>query len=505
MSYLTQFVFLIPVFEAFAARNRKLYLVGGCVRDWVLRIPVKDFDLCTDAPPEEIAYIMKKLGANVIDKLGGNYGTVHSVYQENDVEITTFRVDKDYPAGDRRPVVEFSTELKDDLVRRDFTINAMVATFDSVQKRFTLCVEEEIAVKGYKDLHAKVLCTPQEATKLMADDPLRILRMYRFAVRFGLTIDPELRQAARAFACHLKHISRERIQQELVKIARGIQAHEAFRLMMEDGVLQQFMPELAVQVGYDQWNTHHHLPLWEHTLDTVKNAVESASNYRTVLAALLHDVGKPFSCQYYYICQNCTPGSTARNHEAKFHDKVDDMPCWDCAIAGNTQNSKLMRMSFHGHDAVGADMAQEILERLKFSNDDVRDISLMIRGHIKYAQIAYSEEVNKKKLARRYVNEMKHLVWDMLALMRADKKAHAPQYTDTSGFESLAELVLTLDIKEVIENKTLINGVEIQKLLNIGPGKYLGAIIQDLKQAQLDGEVTTVEEAENWVLAFYRG
>lgn len=286
-----QFEFLQPVFNAFRRKGFKLFLVGGCVRDYLLAkdplsVTIKDFDLCTDAPMEETQKILSRLDDCVlVDKNGGNFGTIMCTLNGEDVEITTFRKNEEYAAGSRRPdldKLQFSKNIEDDLVRRDFTINAI-----AVDERGGLA--SGMCSKFMEDLKARVLRTPQEPGTLMRDDPLRILRMYRFAHRLGFKIDPALRQAARDCSVRLRHVSTERCHTELVKIAAGKDAPLAFREMMEDGVLRQLVPALAEQVGREVVGTP--LPQWELTLRFVQAMYDVAKgDHCAVFAGLFHDV-----------------------------------------------------------------------------------------------------------------------------------------------------------------------------------------------------------------------
>jgi poly(A) polymerase len=481
---MTDFTFLRPLFTAFEARGYKLYLVGGCVRDAMLDIPVKDFDLCTDALPAVTHEIMAALGANVIEKNGGNYGTVHSIFADEDVEVTTFRQDKDYPAGDRRPVVEFSTNLEDDLMRRDFTINAMAATLNTHPNGLSVVSDG----RGYHDLtDRKMLRSPQDARKLMSDDPLRILRAYRFAHRFGLTIDHDLRMAMRQFATHLRFVSRERIQVEMVKIAGGNQPEEAFREMMEDGVLHHLWPELSVQVGFDQQNPHHHLPLWEHTLDVVKHTKASGGNARSVLTALLHDVAKPHQFQLAYTCNKC--GGKLRVNHGKLYVEAVDCDC--LAAEGLHSMTTFVKKQFLGHDTLGAEMARSMMNRLKFSNDDVSAVALMIDLH----QMDLRAAPNPK-VVRRFANKVGDLAAEFIAFLKGDRLGHAPgEYSTIDYLEALEEGLKTMDLQEMVAPKLPINGNEVMEVLKISAGPTLGKVMKTIKQAVIDGDVVTREDA----------
>jgi poly(A) polymerase len=441
------------------------------------------------------------------------------VFGDEDVEVTTFRQDKDYPAGSRRPEVEFSTVLLDDLVRRDFTINTMAFRWNPNPGRSHVTLEHEGWAEdvwttdsrlelvdlfgGMNDLFNDcVLRSPQEAVKLMTDDPLRILRAYRFAHRFGLHFDDDLRAAVRQCATRLAVVSRERIQVELMKIAGGNQPEEAFREMMEDGVLQQFIPELANQVGWDQQNPHHHLPLWEHTLSVVFHTKANGGNARAVLTALLHDVAKPVQFQRVYKCNTCWVPFPDKCLIRVNHGKrpVEERTCMCGHGLGVAFGSAVMtfeKLQFLGHDFVGAQMCREILTRLKFSTEDVEAVAKMVDLH----QHDYRES-HKPKTVRRFANELGELAAEFIAFLKGDRLGHAPgAFSTTDYLEVLEENLKTVNVSEMVNPKLPIDGHFVMKQLGLRQGRELGTLMKALKEAFIDGTVVTPEEA----LAFVWG
>ena len=493
--YYPRFERFWPLVNAFQNKGFKIYLVGGCVRDVMLSRTPKDIDLCTDALPEQTIEIMDSLGANVIDKLGGNYGTVHTIWDSEEVEITTFRADESYTIGDRRPKVNFSTNVEDDLKRRDFTCNAMIAELipNYLDNHiYTKVIAEGTSLEGHECLFTKLLRTPIDPVISFSDDPLRILRAYRFAHQLGFQFDDDIRPAIRQVSTSLKYISRERVHDELIKIASTETASQAFREMMEDGVLHQIIPELTNQVGYDQDNHHHHLPLWEHTLEAVRQASIQKASYRVVLAALLHDVSKPISWQRVTKCTEC--GAKDRNHNPDLVEATFPCVCWDGDF-DRANNIYKVSKSFLGHDSMGADLTESILKRLKFSSKDIVDISTMVREHVNYAHGEWTT-----RNVRRFVNKLGELYQEHIQLMRADRLAHAPGYSDASSFDKLEQLIVTVDTTSLVTVKLPIDGHKVMALTGLKQGKELGSILKDIKQLVIDGSVTTEEEAIQVVL-----
>ncbi len=464
-----------PLHLAFALEWKKLYLVGGSVRDLMWGYPVKDWDFCTDARPEKVREILASAGAHLIEKNGGNFGTVHCVWNDLDVEITTFRVDKDYPMGDRRPVVEFSESLWDDLRRRDFTINA-------------LCLDAygslvDVSQLYEDDLARRYLTSPQNPLKLFQDDPLRIFRMYRFWFKYGLTIDPKLRMAARYCAPAVKLLSKERIHDELIKISQTPCPHEAFRAMMEDGIWHQIVPMLPWQVGYDQRNPHHDRTLWEHTLSTVEEARILTDDYRVILGALFHDIAKPGSLQLAYHCDQC--------YKSQRDEKVDPHAACDC---GGTYSRIVGHYTLH--DVRGADVTREILTGLKFSNEDIEFISGLVLHH----NIQYNSKWSNQA-TRRFLNRVGDLFDPLMVLTRADRLAHADSRKSIKHLEELEREAKWVPREQVIKPKPLVSGQVVMDLFLIKPGPRVGEILDQLLKAQIDGDVLTDHDAWKFLVA----
>lgn len=493
------FDFLKPVFKAFHEHGESIYLVGGCVRDQFLGIDIiKDFDLTTTATPDVIKNIMASLGANVIDKNGGNFGTIHSIYQGHDVEVTTHRADESYGQGNRRPRVNFSKNIKDDLGRRDFTINSMALNYNN---HGFILVDY---FSGLSDLLHGDLRSPQDPNTLMSDDPLRILRAYRFAARFGLRIDKKLRMAMRQHACDLRFISVERIQQELIKICGGPNPDEAFRAMMEDGVLIQscMLPEIAqVQIGYNQINPHHHLPLWEHTLEVVRQTALMGGNWRAVWTALLHDVAKPYSNQRVYKCLSCEAAGRKSKVRHSLHPSL--IPCEDpyymeCECSSNLpEKIEFEKMQYLGHDMLGAILARDIMGRLKFSNDDTDAVVRMIDAHQTDFRQAH-------KKIRRFANKFGDIAHEFIPFLKADRLGHTPgsEFSKIEDLERLEEAFKNIDVQEALAPKLPLNGNEVMDMLGMRPGKELGVIMKALKEAFVNDEVLTRGQAIEFVKSY---
>lgn len=474
------------LWKDFQNHGYSLNMVGGVVRDLLMNKTPKDIDLSTEAEPDQIKMIMQKLGAQIIDKKGGNYGTVHCIYKGESLEITTYRANESYERGNRRPVVNFSRNVEDDLVRRDFACNAVRADLVSLRPAphgdfwvVDLDTVSPTSQEGIACIRQGLISTPINASTSFSDDPLRILRAIRFKHTLEFEYETDIRPAIRQWAPYLKEISWERIHDELVKIAGTKTAALAFREMMEDGVLTYILPEVVCQLGYDQDNRHHHLPLWEHTLLAVDYAAQADLGYVSVLGLLLHDVSKPTSTQRVFECVACEKRTRV------WADKP--VVCEHC----EETNLTYLWRSFIGHDTQGAEVAERILRRIKFSLEDIEAIAKMIAGHIKYS---WQERPTDTQL-RRFVNDMGPLWETMIPFMVCDKLAHHPDHRDVTHLEQAATRIQQMDVTSLIKVKSFVSGHEIMEMFKLKPGPLVGQYTKPLIQAQIDGTVTSREEA----------
>ena len=430
-----QFEFLHPLVHGFQTVGFEIFLVGGSVRDYVLGQKVKDFDLCTNARPESVRTILEMKGANIIEKNGGNFGTVHCIWDGRDVEITTYRLDKKYETGSRRPEVEFADNLEDDLIRRDFTMNAMTMdVFGNINW------DSPMTKMGYDDLMHNVLKAPRDPNVMFREDPLRILRMYRFAHRFNMKVDRKLRQAARNYAPHLKHVSMERIQEEFKKICDGNNPHEAIREMVSDGVMERVMYGVHRFLGHasphdasrGMWR-----PTLEHMMAVVEHVSENGGNYQAVLATLF----------------------------------------------------------MLGDGVVSRDMGE-----LKFSNADLKAVETMSKMARNYLGLSWGEGWEESEV-RQFVTNCKGFHNEVLMIMKGDKLAREGNVLP--GVDDLEAAVAAMSqetIEFLVDPKPPLNGEEVKEMLNIKDGPFLGSILKELKQMAIDGQITTKERATEWLL-----
>lgn len=314
--------------EQVAAIINPVYLVGGSVRDELLGLIPKDFDFATPLQPAEIEQAVRVQGIKPF-LTGRRFGTIGFKLEGHMIEVTTFRSES-YQPGSRKPEVQFVHDITFDLSRRDFTINAMAKRPDG------RLVDP---FGGKADLKAKLIRTVGKPEERFREDPLRMLRAARFAAQLGFTIDPEteLRTGKRNY--HILEVSKQRWVQELDKLLTSENPTAGLQFLARTRLLNFMLPELAVQVSWDQDSPYHALPLWEHTLKTVRLApVDVTLRW----AALLHDVGKPFT---------------------------------------RTKNRRGYS-NYVYHELVGAELTEKIGRYLQWSNQRLNEVRDLVRYHL---------------------------------------------------------------------------------------------------------------------------
>jgi poly(A) polymerase len=432
---------VMGVANAFVSAGHELYLVGGSVRDAWLKREHEDLDFATDATPEATKKIVRPLAASVWLQ-GEAFGTVGAEIDGLRMEITTFRTERYEPAS-RHPAVEFASDIETDLSRRDFTINAMAVR-----------LPDKKAVDpfdGVKDLGAKLIRTPLDPIVSFSDDPLRMLRAFRFASQLDLKIDEAVLQAVEELRDQIKTVSAERIRDELSKLITGKAPARALELAESAGLTQLFLPELS-SLKLEQDPVQKHKDVFHHTLAVVER---TAPILELRLAALLHDIGKP---------------KTRR-------------------IDPNEG------VSFHHHEIVGADMAAARLKALRFSNDVVDAVSEVIRLHHRFHtyRLGWSDSA-----VRRYVRDAGPLLPTLNAMVRADcttrNKAKAKELGER--MDELEARISELAAKEELDKiRPELDGRQVMEQLGVPPGPVVGEAMAFLLELRLDEGLVGVAEA----------
>ncbi len=449
--------------DAFANAGFDLAIVGGPVRDALLGRPVNDLDFTTDARPDDILRIVKPISTAQWD-IGRAFGTIGARVAGEQVEITTYRADS-YDGVTRKPTVEFGDTLEGDLHRRDFTVNAMA-----------LRVPARALVDpagGVEDLVRGVLRTPTDPHVSFGDDPLRMLRAARFSAQLGFDIDPATMAAMVELRETLKIVSAERVQAELVKLLITDDPVRGIRLLVDTGLMGEFLPEIpALRLEVDEH--HHHKDVYEHSLTVLQQAIDlehvrfpdAAPDLTLRLAALLHDIGKPST-------RKLEPGGG---------------------------------VTFHHHDVRGARLARKRMNALKFDSASTDAVAQLIEQHLRF--FGYAEGAWTDSAVRRYVRDAGAELDRLHILTRADvttrnsRKAAklARAYDDIE--RRIAELAVA---EELGAMRPALDGNRIQEVLGIRPGPEVGKAYRFLLDLRLDEGVLDEAEAEARLRAWWAG
>ena len=423
--------------------GHKAYLVGGCVRDLLLGREPTDYDVATDATPDEVMRIFPQTWA-----VGARFGVV-LVPVENEkqvlrfaqevVEVATFRSDGLYTDGRHPDQVTYTRDPKEDVQRRDFTINGLL--LDPLNN------EVLDYVGGRDDLKAGIIRTIGAPERRFAEDKLRMLRAVRFAARFGYQIDPATFEAMRALRSEIQQVSRERVRDELVKMLTEGHALRAFELLDQTGLLREVLPEVNKMHGVEQPPQFHpEGDVWVHTLLLLEGLPEKVSP-TLAMGALLHDVGKP----------------------PTFRVAPD-------------------RIRFDGHVEVGVKMAQQICHRLRFSNHDTEQIALLVANHMRFADVQEMKPSTLKKFFRlpRFDEHLELHRLDCLASHR-----------DLALYNFVRQKLAQMPAEQ-IRPQPLLTGDDLIAM-GYAPGPQFKQILAAVEDAQLEGWLNDPEQARAFV------
>jgi len=450
--------FTISIVRKLRGAGYQAYLVGGCVRDLLLGREPADYDVATDATPDEVMRIFPETYA-----VGAQFGVVlvpvpkdpsvspvssvvsvsdpnHRGQRGKTVEVATFRSDIGYSDGRHPDEVRYSKNPREDVARRDFTINGLL--LDPITN------EVLDYVGGQKDLAEKIIRTIGEAERRFAEDKLRMLRAVRFAARFGYTIEPGTFTVIQKLASQIHQVSRERVRDELTKMLTEGHGRSAFLLLYESGLLHQVLPEISAMKGVEQPPQFHpEGDVFVHTM-LLLDKLPHPCPVTLAWGALLHDVGKP----------------------ATFRVAPD-------------------RIRFDGHVDVGVKMAEEICRRLRFSNDDTEQILALVENHMRFAHAMRMNESTFKKFVRLPRFE------EHLELHRIDCQA---SHGDLTSYEFTRKKVAALP-PEAIRPAPLLTGEDLIAA-GYNPGPRFKEILSAVEDAQLEGRL----QAKNDALEFVR-
>lgn len=446
--------------EAFDEAGFELAVVGGPVRDALLGRQTHDLDFTTSASPDQILAIVKPVASAHWD-IGRAFGTIGARVRGEQVEITTYRADS-YDGVTRKPTVEFGDSIDGDLVRRDFTVNAMALQVPAVK-----LVDP---TGGVEDLVAGVLRTPTDPRVSFGDDPLRMLRAARFSAQLGFTVEEDTERAITELRETLKIVSPERVQSELVRLMQTDDPVRGIRVLVETGLIDEFLPEVsALKLEVDEH--HHHKDVYEHSLTVLSQAIalEHARNPGAApdvplrIAALLHDIGKPRT-------RKLEPGGA---------------------------------VTFHHHDVVGARMARKRLQALRFDSATTDAVATLIELHLRF--FGYAEGAWTDAAVRRYVRDAGDLLERLHILTRADvttrNKRKAARLA--AAYDDIESRIAALREQEELDAiRPELDGNRIQEVLGIKPGREVGEAYRFLLDLRLDegvlGEAVAEQRLREW-------
>lgn len=447
--------------EAFEKGGFELAMVGGPVRDAFLGRPVHDLDFTTSATPEQIEKLVKPLADAVWD-VGRAFGTIAAQLGEHTVEITTYRADS-YDGSSRKPDVVFGTSLDEDLLRRDFTMNAMALTLPEV-RLVDPC-------NGLEDLLAGVLRTPSKPEMSFQDDPLRMMRGARFTSQLGASIHPETMEAMTALAPRIAGISAERVREELTRLVATDAPRAGLEVLVETGIADIVLPELpALRLESDEHA--HHKDVYQHTLTVLDQAIDEekrrfpgqAPDVVLRMAALLHDIGKP----------------ATRRFEG-----------------GGV-------VTFYHHDVVGAKLAKKRLKALRFDNHTIDSVAKLIELHLRF--FGYSEQAWSDSAVRRYVRDAGDELDRLHILVRADVTTRNKRKAERLSFaydDLEARIAVLAEQEELQAIRPELDGEAIMAVLGLKPGREVGQAYQFLLELRLDEGEIGREEATRRLLEWW--
>ena len=423
---------LKKIYEIFKKNSADIYLVGGAVRDILMEKEVNDLDFATSLTPQEVNIVLKKEGIHTYP-IGIEFGTIGAILGEKEVQITTFRKKEKYSPKNRKPEIEFGKTIEEDLSRRDFTINAMALTPKG---------ELIDPFNGKEDIKKGIIRTPLNPDTSFSDDPLRMLRAFRFQSQLGFKIESKTLSSIKKNAFRIMFLSQERIQMEMDKILTGEYVTKALEELLQSQLASFFIHELIPLKGLNQSKEFHHKDVWKHTLRVVQNV---PSQLHLKWAALLHDIAKPYT-------------RTIENGE----------------------------IHFYRHPELGAKISYYILSRLKYPKNFIRKVCFLVLQHMRPA---FYSSMWSDTAIRRFTREMGDNLQDILSLARADITSYRPERVK-ERLSLLDELYERIKKIESIKAPSYpVNGNEIMKRFNISPSPLVGKIKEFIREGVEEGKL----------------
>jgi len=441
---------VISVVKTLKNKGFEAYLIGGCVRDLLLDKKPKDWDITTNATPEEIISLFEDTFYE------NNYGTV-GIVNENVkdetlkvIEITPYRLEAEYSDNRRPDHVTFSQKLEDDLQRRDFTINAIALNIEN-------CVKGKCSGQyldyydGHEDLKKKIIRTVGDAHDRFNEDGLRILRAVRIATEIGFKIDKNTEKAIISNVSLLKNIAKERIRDEFSKIVMSDNPMAGLILCHKMGIMPFISPEIAVMISIEQSRAHIY-DVYEHSLRAMQHSADKKYSLELRLASLFHDIGKP---------------ATRRR------DKEQNI--W----------------TFYGHEVVGAKIVAKILTELRFAKKIIDKVTKLIRWHMFFAD---TEQISLSAVRRIISSVGRDNIWDLMNLRGADRMGMGRPKESPYRLRKYHSMVEEAMTDPVSVGMLKIDGAQVMKFTGEAPGPKIGYILHALLDEMLENPALNTEE-----------
>ncbi len=422
------------VLEKLQEAGFEAYVVGGCVRDFLLGREPKDWDVATNAKPEEIQALFPDsfYENNFLTVTVRLAADAKGSGVPREIEVTTYRSEAKYSDKRHPDQVSYAKTIQEDVSRRDFTVNAMAMGLDKkvIDPFF-----------GQKDLKKKIIRTVGDADARFGEDALRMLRAVRFATVLGFDIEPATAAAITKNAVWIEAVSKERVRDELVKMIMADKAADGIELLRTLGLLKFILPELQENYGVGQ-NKHHIYDCYQHALKALEYTAKKKFSLQVRLAALLHDIGKP----------------RVKMGEGK-------------------------ESTFYNHEMIGARLAFQILQRLKFSNADIDQVVNLVRNHMFYYNVDEVTESSVRRLVKKVGSENMEA---LLQLREADRIGSGVPKAEPYKLRHLKYIIEKVSKDPISVKMLAINGKDVMDALAIEPGPRVGQMLDILLSEVLD-------------------
>ena len=414
------------------------YLVGGCVRDFFLARTPKDWDITSNAKPEDIQGLFTK---TVYENVYGTVAIINELTEDStlkNVEVTPYRLESAYSDRRHPDKVTFSDKIEDDLQRRDFTINAIAISLsgDAIKDIIDL-------YGGVGNIKDKILKTVGKPDDRFTEDALRMMRAIRLSVELGFTIEKETLASITKQNKLIKDISMERIRDEFTKILMSPQPKKGIELLHETGLLKHIVPELEIGIGVTQ-NQAHAFDVWEHLLRSLQTAADKNWGLDIRLIALFHDIAKPKTKGF--------------SHETKV-------------------------ITFYGHEVVGSRETRKILERMKFSRVIIEKVVKLVRWHMFFSD---TEQISLSAVRRMIVNVGKENIWDLMNVRICDRIGTGRPKEDPYRLRKYHAMIEEALRDPISVGMLKIDGNDLMKMVHVKPGPRIGNILHALFNEVLD-------------------